>query len=104
MRIGEPRIDGAAGALGAKAVWLALAALFLVIGLQKLTAYEAGAVAPFARSSPLLGWAYRAFGVRGASTLFAAIEIPSAWGSPWAWRGQARCWPGWARSAPLPHP
>lgn len=81
---------GRAGSVGLArwaqtALWLALAVLFLGIGLQKLTAYEAFAVAPFARRSPFLAWIYELAGVRGASLIFAAIEIPTglalAWGA-----------------------
>lgn len=59
----------------ARALWLVIAVLFLGIGLQKLTAYEAFAVAPIARTSPFLAWVYEAAGVRGASRIFAVIEV-----------------------------
>lgn len=57
-----------------------LALIFLSIGLQKLTAYEADAVAPIAVRSPFLAWAYALLGPRGASALFAAVEIPAGLG------------------------
>ena len=63
-----------------KALWASLALLFLGIGLQKLTAYEALAVAPIASTSPALGWVYALLGPRGASLLFAAIELPTGAG------------------------
>ena len=81
--------------LGQRALWAALALLFLGIGLQKLTAYEAYAVAPIAARSPLLGWVYVWLGPRGASALFAAIEIPTGVGlalgvaRPTAWPARA---------------
>lgn len=64
------------GRLGRLGLWLSLGALFVVIGLQKLTPYEAAAVRPFAATSPLLEWCYRLWGVRGASAIFGLIEIP----------------------------
>lgn len=69
-----------ATALAVRGVWLALALPFLGIGLQKLTAYEAQAVAPLAASSPFLAWLYDLLGVRGASFAFAAVEIPTGLG------------------------
>ena len=56
-------------------LWLVLGLLFLGIGLQKLTAYEAFAVRPYAATSPFLAHWYDWLGVRGASRLFAATEI-----------------------------
>jgi uncharacterized membrane protein YkgB len=56
-------------------LWLVLGLIFLLIGLQKMTAYEAFAVRPFAASSPFLGFWYEWLGVRGASRLFGATEI-----------------------------
>ena len=64
------------GRLGRLGLWLFLGLLFLGIGLEKLTPYEAGVVHPLAASSPLLGWCYRLWGVRGASAVFGLIEIP----------------------------
>lgn len=77
-----PQQNFAAGleTLGRRLLWLSMALIFLAIGLQKLTAYEAAAVAPLARQSPFLAWAYGLLGARGASFLFAAIEIPTGVG------------------------
>jgi uncharacterized membrane protein YkgB len=66
----------AIGRLGRLGLWLFLGLLFLGVGLQKLTPYEANAVHPLAAASPLLGWCYRLWGVRGASAVFGLIEIP----------------------------
>lgn len=66
--------------LGVRAIWLALALLFLGIGLQKFTAYEAEAIVPFAARSPFLSWCYALLGVRGASALFAVIEVAAGAG------------------------
>ena len=64
------------GNLGRLGLWLFLGLLFLGVGLQKLTAYGAGAVHPLAAPSPLLGWCYRLWGARGASAVFGLIGIP----------------------------
>ncbi|WP_374471467.1 DUF417 family protein [Phenylobacterium sp.] len=56
-------------------LWLVLGLIFLGIGLQKLTAYEAFAVRPYAASSPFLAHWYEWLGVRNASRLFAAVEV-----------------------------
>ncbi|WP_165842784.1 DUF417 family protein [Phenylobacterium deserti] len=71
------RRSAAAGleAFAVRALWPVIAVLFLGIGLQKLTAYEAFAVAPIARTSPFLAWIYDLAGVRNASRVFAAIEV-----------------------------
>lgn len=77
---------------------LALAVIFLAIGLQKLTPYEAEAIRPFASKSPFLAWAYGLAGPRGASVLFAAVEIPTGAGLFW---GLARPGSAFARWAAL---
>ena len=77
---------------------LALAIIFLAIGLQKLTPYEAEAIRPFASKSPFLAWAYGLAGPRGASVLFAAVEIPTGAGLFW---GVARPGSVFARWAAL---
>lgn len=64
------------GRLGRSGLWLVMGLLFLGIGLQKLTPYEAAAVRPFAATSPLLAWCYHLWGARGASAVFGLIEIP----------------------------
>jgi uncharacterized membrane protein YkgB len=64
------------GLLGRHALWLFLGLVFLIIGLLKLTPYEAAMIRPLAEPSPLLGWCYRLWGVRGASAVFGLIEIP----------------------------
>jgi uncharacterized membrane protein YkgB len=56
-------------------LWLVLGLIVLGIGLQKLTAYEAFAVQPFAASSPFLGFWYEWLGVRNTSRLFALVEV-----------------------------
>lgn len=63
------------GRLGRLGLWLALGLLFLGVGLQSLTPYQAMAVHPLAASSPLLGWCYRLWGVRGASAVFGLVGI-----------------------------
>ena len=77
---------------------LALGIVFLAIGLQKLTPYEAEAIRPFAARSPFLAWAYGLAGARGASVLFAAVEIPTGLGLVW---GVARPGSAFARWAAL---
>ncbi|HEY8615005.1 DUF417 family protein [Phenylobacterium sp.] len=72
-----PRRQSAAGLrrFATGYLWLVLGLIFLGIGLQKLTHYEAFAVRPFAASSPFLGFWYEWLGVRGASRVFAAVEV-----------------------------
>jgi uncharacterized membrane protein YkgB len=80
------------GRLGRLGLWFFLGLLFLGIGLQKLTPYEASAVYPYAASSPFLAWAYRLWGARGASAVFGLIEIPIGLGLlSGVWRPTA--WP-----------
>jgi uncharacterized membrane protein YkgB len=66
----------AVGSLGRVGLWLFLGLLFLWIGLQMLTPYQANAVHPLAATSPLLNWCYRLWGVRGAAAVFGLLEIP----------------------------
>ncbi len=73
------RRGGADGAerLARRGLWVVMAILFFGIGLQKLTAYEAFAVQSMGTSSPFLAWLYEIVGVRAASWVFAAIEVPT---------------------------
>lgn len=64
------------GNLGRGGLWLLLGVIFLGLGLQLLTPYQANAVRPLAASSPLLGWCYDLWGTRGASAVFGLLGIP----------------------------
>jgi uncharacterized membrane protein YkgB len=61
--------------LGRLLLRLALGLLFLSVGLQLLTPYEASRVSDLAQGSPLVGWCYRLWGVRGAGAVFGVAEI-----------------------------
>ena len=54
---------------------LALGLLFLGVGLQLLTPYQAQRVSDLAEGSPLVGWCYQIWGVRGAGAVFGLIEV-----------------------------
>src|SRR5262245_20430312 len=55
-----------------------LMALLLLWGASKFTALEADAIRPLVEHSPILGWLYPLFGIRGASALIGVIEIVAA--------------------------
>ena len=61
--------------LGRLMLRLALGLLFLGVGLQLLTPYQAQRVSDLAQGSPLVAWCYRLWGVRGAGAVFGVIEI-----------------------------
>jgi uncharacterized membrane protein YkgB len=56
-------------------VRLTLAAVFLLMGAQKFTLYEAVVIRPFVTHSPFLAWGYRLFGERGTSMVLGVIEF-----------------------------
>lgn len=64
------------GDLGRGGLWLILGLIFLGLGLQLLTPYQANAVHPLAGSSPVLRWCYNLWGVRGASAVFGLLAVP----------------------------
>jgi uncharacterized membrane protein YkgB len=49
--------------------------LLLLWGLAKFTSGEAEAIQPLVSNSPMLGWLYGVFGVRGTSNLFGVFEV-----------------------------
>jgi len=55
-----------------------LAALLLLWGGFKFTAFEAEGIRPLIENSPLLRWLYPLFGVRGASSLIGIVELTAA--------------------------
>lgn len=61
--------------LGRVVLRLTLGVLFLGVGLQLLTPYQAQRVSDLAQGSPLVGWCYQLWGVRGAGAVFGVIEI-----------------------------
>ncbi len=54
---------------------VSLVLIFLSIGLQKFTAYEAAAIEPFVGNSPLLSWAYDLFGLRATAGMIGVLEL-----------------------------
>ena len=52
-----------------------LAAILLWVGGLKFTEYEAKGIEPLVANSPLLSWAYHAFGLRGVANLLGVSEI-----------------------------
>lgn len=76
-RIASFRQDEGSGLerLGVWLLRLSLVLIFLSIGLQKFTAYEAAAIAPFVVNSPLLSWAYALLGERGVAAMLGVIEL-----------------------------
>ena len=52
-----------------------VAFLLVVIGASKFTPWEAAAIEPLVRNSPLLSWLPSALGLRGASDVIGTIEI-----------------------------
>ncbi len=61
--------------LGVTAQYIALAIIFLWIGVMKFTAYEAQGVAPFIANNPLLSWLHALFGIRGGAAFLGVFEI-----------------------------
>jgi len=55
-----------------------LAALLLLWGASKFTAFEAEAIRPLIQHSPILSWLYPLSGVRGTSALIGVLEIGAA--------------------------
>jgi uncharacterized membrane protein YkgB len=50
--------------------------LFLLMwGAAKFTAFEAEHIRPLVEHSPLVGWLYRLFGIRGTSGIFGVFEM-----------------------------
>jgi reactive chlorine resistance protein C len=56
-------------------VRLTLAGVFLLMGAQKFTLYEATVIRPFVVHSPFLAWGYSLFGERGMSALLGVVEF-----------------------------
>ena len=50
----------------------------LLWGSFKFFEFEAVAIRPLVENSPLLGWMYGVFGLRGTSALFGLVEVPVA--------------------------
>jgi uncharacterized membrane protein YkgB len=53
----------------------ALVFLILLWGSFKFFEFEALAIKPLVENSPLVGWLYGPFGVRGTSALFGVVEV-----------------------------
>jgi uncharacterized membrane protein YkgB len=65
-------------AVGSRVIRYGLALVIFWIGLMKFTAYEAAGIEPLVASSPLLGWMYSFFSVRGFSSALGVFEIAIA--------------------------
>ena len=52
-----------------------LALIFFWFGFLKFTAFEAEGIAPLVMHSPLLSWAFDAFGKQGISNIIGVIEL-----------------------------
>lgn len=61
--------------LGRLLLRLTLGLLFLAVGLQLFTPYEAQRISDLANGSPITGWCYRLWGERGAGAVFGVAEI-----------------------------
>jgi uncharacterized membrane protein YkgB len=55
-----------------------LIALLLMWGGFKFAAFEAEGIKPLVEHSPLLGWLYPLFGVRGGSAVIGVVELTAA--------------------------
>jgi uncharacterized membrane protein YkgB len=55
-----------------------LVALLAMWGLFKFTAVEAEGIRPLVEHSPLLGWLYPLFGLRGTSAVIGVVEVTAA--------------------------
>lgn len=79
-------LDGLVGPAGTRRLAAAgrlvlrygLAALLLLWGSMKFTAFEAEAIQPLVEHSPLLSWLYPSLGMRGTSSLIGVIEVGAA--------------------------
>ena len=60
---------------GIPALRYSLVLIFLWFGFLKFTAYEAEGIAPLAMNSPLLSWAFNAFGQRGFAMALGVVEL-----------------------------
>ena len=56
----------------------ALVFLMLMWGSFKFAEFEALAIKPLVENSPLVGWLYGPFGVRGTSAIFGVFEVAAA--------------------------
>jgi uncharacterized membrane protein YkgB len=56
----------------------ALVFLMLMWGAFKFFEFEALAIRPLVENSPLVGWLYGPFGVRGTSAIFGVVEVAIA--------------------------
>jgi uncharacterized membrane protein YkgB len=65
----------ALGIVGVRILRYGLVVLLLMWGAAKFTAFEADAIKPLVEHSPLLGWLYGVFGLRGTSSLFGVFEV-----------------------------
>ena len=64
--------------IGRDLVQYGLALVIAWIGAMKLTAYEARAIEPLVRNSPLLSWGYELFSVEGFSACLGVAELAIA--------------------------
>lgn len=60
---------------GTQILRYALVLVFVLFGTAKYTASEAMAIQPLVSNSPIMGWLYNVFSVRGASAVIGTIEL-----------------------------
>ncbi len=63
---------------GTQILRYALVLVFVLFGTAKYTAGEAMAIQPLVSNSPIMGWLYGVFSVRGASAAIGTIELVTA--------------------------
>lgn len=64
--------------IGRNLVQYGLAFVIAWIGAMKFTVYEAGAIEPLVRNSPLMSWVYELFSVEGFSACLGVAELAIA--------------------------
>lgn len=64
--------------LGAPLLRYGLVAILLWVGALKFTVYEAEGIEPLVANSPLMAWAYRAFGLPALSMMIGVTEMSLA--------------------------
>ena len=74
----DPRWEARLRTAGSIVLRFGLVFLMLMWGSFKFFDFEAQAIRPLAENSPLTGWLYPLLGVRGASALFGAVQVPAA--------------------------
>lgn len=61
--------------VGWRALYVALAVIFLWVGAMKFTDYEASGIAGFVMNSPIVGWWHALLGIKGTSYMLGIYEM-----------------------------